>query len=71
MIVSLEEFQKYTGVYGSDDDQSASLYISASQDILVSYLGYEPEKQRYIKMLSGMACRRFVLEQSRLSASKA
>lgn len=53
MIVSLEEFQKYTGVYGSDDDQSASLYIQAAQDILVSYLGYEPEKQRYIKMLSG------------------
>ena len=53
MIVSLEEFQKYTGVYGEEKDESASLYISAAQDILASYLGYAPEKQRYIKMLSG------------------
>ena len=44
MIVSVELFSKYTGVF-TDDDILQTSYLLSSQNIVTDYLGYNPEYQ--------------------------
>lgn len=42
MIVQLEDFKKYTGVY-DDDENYQSLYLDSALNIIENYLGYKLE----------------------------
>jgi len=52
-IVTIEELAKYSGVYPEADDTTTEIYIESAQDILFSYLGYDPRKQSYTKFFKG------------------
>lgn len=41
MLISIETFNKYTGVFG---DALAEQYIKSAQEIVTNYLGYDPEQ---------------------------
>jgi len=52
MIVNVEQFQKYTGVFSESSELQES-YLKTSQDIVSDYLGYDPEKGIYINDVLG------------------
>lgn len=54
MIIEISELQKYSGVYLSEDDNSQELYIKSAEEILFSYLGYNPELKEYTKVYDGL-----------------
>ena len=49
MIVTKEELQGFTGVVFESGNNIAELFISAAQNIVESYLGYEIESKEYTK----------------------
>jgi hypothetical protein len=49
--VSLEEFKKYSNVYGEDDLQQN--YIDSAENIVNTYLGYSPTLHNYIQYFNG------------------
>lgn len=49
-IVSLSEFNKYTGVQG---DSLAQNYIDSAVDVVTNYLGYSPEQTSYTEEIDG------------------
>lgn len=53
MIVTKEELEKYSGVYTDDNNTSQELYIESAEDILFSYLGYDPNLKSYKKFYDG------------------
>lgn len=58
MIATLEELQEYTGMVAQEDAAMPSIYLAAAQDVVVSYLGYNPEQATYVERLSGSGLRR-------------
>ena len=50
-FVSLEDFQKYSGVF--NDNPIQETFIETSQDIIENYLGYKLELQRYESYING------------------
>lgn len=53
MIVTKEELEKYSGVYTDEENNAQELYIESAEDILRSYLGYNPEVTCYTKFYDG------------------
>ena len=49
MIVTVEELQGYSGVQFESGNNIAELFISAAQNIVENYLGYEVESKEYTK----------------------
>jgi hypothetical protein len=49
--VSLEEFKKYTNIYGEDAIQQS--YIDSAENIVNIYLGYSPTLHNYIHYFNG------------------
>lgn len=50
MIVTINEFNKYTGVQG---DSLAQNYIDSAADVVANYLGYNPEQSNYSEDTDG------------------
>ena len=50
--ISIESFQKYTGVY-QDDDSLQKEYLEAAINIVENYLGYNIQTQKYELQLNG------------------
>jgi hypothetical protein len=49
--VSVEEFQKYSSVYGDTDLQQS--YIDSAEDVVKNYLGYSPTLHGYTYFCAG------------------
>jgi len=47
MIITAEQFQKYTGVF-SDNVELQESYLQSAQEMVADFLGYNPEKSIYI-----------------------
>ena len=52
MIISLEEFQKYTGII-DDNDTINQIYIDTAEELIKNYLGYNPNLTEYNEYYSG------------------
>lgn len=53
MICTVEELQKYSGVY-VDETESQERFLQSAQSIVENYLGYEIEEKNYAKFYSGL-----------------
>lgn len=53
MICTVDELQKYSGVY-VDDTSSQEMFLGAAQGIVENYLGYEIEQRTYMRLYSGL-----------------
>lgn len=53
MIVTRDEFAKYSNVCTDDNDTLQELYIQSAEDILFNYLGYDPTAQNYRRVFNG------------------
>lgn len=53
MICTVEELQKYSGVY-TDENSDQELFLGAAQHIVENYLGYSIEQKNYKKFYSGL-----------------
>lgn len=51
--LTVEDFQKYTGVFPEDDKSLQSMYLGAAENIIQNYLGYNPESTTYTDYISG------------------
>jgi hypothetical protein len=50
-IVTLEEYQKYTGFFEDGDQQM--IYINSAEGLLERYLGYHPAEKEYVHVFDG------------------
>ena len=53
MIVTRDEFEKYSGVYTDENNTLPELYIQSAENILFNYLGYDPTPQNYRHVFNG------------------
>lgn len=55
MICSIEELQKYSGVYlDEEENNSQIMFIGSAQNIVENYLGYDIEQKDYSKVYNGL-----------------
>jgi len=47
MIITINEFQKYSNVF-SDNNELQETYLKSAQEIAADYLGYDPEEKLLI-----------------------
>jgi len=53
MICTIEQLQKYSGVYTDEENKTQEMYLGAAENIVENYLGYYPILKSYKKVLSG------------------
>lgn len=64
MLVSVEEFERYTEVKG---DRLAASYIKAAEEIVSNYLGYNPEEKVYDGRYNGTGIKYLFLEAQNIT----
>lgn len=48
-LITLEEFRKYNNYYEEDTDDMCSSFIEAAEDMVIDYLGYDPNINDYVE----------------------
>jgi hypothetical protein len=64
--VSVEELQKYSGVY--DESGLQQIYVDAAENIVNTYLGYSPTLHHYAHRLNGSGTRELQLKARPVAA---
>ena len=59
-LITLQEFQAYTKTF-DDADLMSQIYMGAAEQIVIDYLGYNPELDDFSEFLSGSDSRRIRL----------
>lgn len=53
MLITVEDLQKFTGVYPEETESQQELFIGSAEDIVTDYLRFDPNLKEYDLFLNG------------------
>lgn len=53
MLITIEDLQKFTGVYPEEQDSQQELFIGSANNIVIDYLRFNPELTNYDLFVNG------------------
>lgn len=53
VLATIKELQDFTGVFENSESSQSELFLGSASDIIINYLGYDPELKNYKNFYNG------------------
>lgn len=53
LLATVKDLQNFSGVFESEENSQAELFLGSASDIIINYLGYDPELKNYKNFYNG------------------